>query len=238
MMLVLTLRWPRSLSCILVAVGLVTVFAPAGHATAAVGQISRMAPGQREVALTFNGDAWPGRINTNLQTLRDHHTRLTFFLTVDYLINFPAQARAIFAAGQEIASHGYEQHDYRDLSNPQIMQRLDLWQDAFARLTGVRGPTFWEAPYGASDSRVRQAARDRGYTTIYWTLDSLDAVGAPKSRAFSRNRVLNTSWVTLDGAIVLLHVNGDGTVAGLHEILDTLEKRGLRVVTISELVKR
>jgi hypothetical protein len=49
---------------------------------------------------------------------------------------------------------------------------------------------------------------------------------------------LQTSWVNLDGAIILLHVNGAGTVAALPEILDTLERRGLRAVPISELRRR
>jgi peptidoglycan/xylan/chitin deacetylase (PgdA/CDA1 family) len=210
---------------------------PAPAATAA-DQITRVAPGQREVALLFNADSIVGRIPSILETLRAHRTRLTFFLTGNYLEKYPAQVRAIHAAGQEIASHGYDHSDYRNLSDAQIVRRLDRWQETFKRLTGQAGPRYWQPPYGYSNNRVRQAALDHGYSTIYWTLDSLDAVGRPKSRAFILNRVLQTSWVNLDGAIILMHVNGAGTVAALPEILDTLERRGLRAVTISELRRR
>jgi peptidoglycan/xylan/chitin deacetylase (PgdA/CDA1 family) len=207
-------------------------------AATAADQITRVPSGQREVALLFNADAHVGRITTILNTLRAHRTRLTFFLTGNYLEKYPAQVRSIHAAGQEIASHGYDHIDYRNLSNAQIVRRLDRWQESFKRLTGQTGPTYWQPPFGYSNNRVRQAALDHGYTTIYWTLDSLDAVGRPKSRAFILNRVLQTSWVNLDGAIILLHVNSIGTVDALPEILDTLERRGLRAVTVSELRRR
>jgi peptidoglycan/xylan/chitin deacetylase (PgdA/CDA1 family) len=202
------------------------------------GEVTGIAPGRGEVALLFNADAFPGEITRILDTLRAHSTHLTFFLTGTYLDTFPGQARAIAAAGQEIASHGYDHRDYRGLTNGQIVSRLDHWQETFKRLTGKMGPAFWMAPSGDSDSRVRQAAQDHGYTTIYWTLDSLDAVGAPKSRSFVLDRVLQTSWVNLDGAIILMHVNSVGTVDALPEILSTLEARGLRAVTVSELLCR
>jgi peptidoglycan/xylan/chitin deacetylase (PgdA/CDA1 family) len=204
----------------------------------AEGQISRVAPGQREVALLFNADAFPGEIGTILGTLREHNTRLTFFLTGNYLANFPEQARAIDAAGQEIASHGYDHLDYRELTNEQVTSQIDRWEEKFKELTGKMAPAFWMPPSGYSNARIRQAALDHGYTTIYWTLDTLDAVGTPKTKAFVLDRVLRTSWLDLDGAIILMHVDKRGTIEALPEILTTLEQRGLRAVTISELLRR
>ena len=69
------------------------------------------------------------------------------------------------------------------------------------RLTGGdHGPPSWRAPYGYSDNRVRVAAAEAGYSTIDWTLDSLDTIGAPKSELFISDR-LTHSGVNLDGAI-------------------------------------
>jgi peptidoglycan/xylan/chitin deacetylase (PgdA/CDA1 family) len=199
--------------------------------------VTQVPPGQGEVALLFNADFFAGDIPSILDTLRSNDTRLTFFLTGGYLERFPDHVRAIDAAGHEIASHGYEHVDYRELSDEQIVGSLDRWQAAFAALTGKAGPVYWQPPYGYSNNRVRQAALRHGYTTIYWTLDSLDAVGEPKSRSFILERVLQ-GQAELDGAIVLMHVNGEGTVAALPEMLDRLEERGLRAVTISELLRR
>ncbi|HYO48610.1 MAG TPA: polysaccharide deacetylase family protein [Chloroflexia bacterium] len=206
--------------------------------TLAGGQITRVEPGQGEVALLFNADAFAGEIPTILNTLRAHDTRLTFFLTGGYLDRFPGQVQEIESAGQEIASHGYEHLDYRELTNEQVLGQIDRWQEKFSALTGKTGPAFWMAPSGYSNSQIRQAAFEHGYTTIYWTLDTLDAVGYPKSKAFVLDRVLNTSWVNLDGAIILMHVDKAGTVEALPEILDAFDKRGLQASTISELLHR
>jgi peptidoglycan/xylan/chitin deacetylase (PgdA/CDA1 family) len=195
-----------------------------------------VAPGQGEVAILFNADAFVGSIPTILDALSARQTHLTFFLTGGYLDRYPDEVRAIDAAGHEIASHGYEHVDYRELTNAQIVDSLDRWQARFREITGKSGPRFWQAPYGYSNSRVRQAALDHGYTTIYWTLDTLDTVGRPKSREFILDRVLQ-SEVNLDGAIVLMHVNSEGTVAALPEILDAFQQRGLRAVTVTELLR-
>jgi peptidoglycan/xylan/chitin deacetylase (PgdA/CDA1 family) len=224
-------------SCLLLTATLAWALLTPAPASTAPDQVVRVAPGQGEVALIFNADWFQGRIDLILNRLRARHTHLTFFLTGGYLDRFPEQVRAIHAAGHEIASHGYDHVDYRGLTNRQIVGRLDRWQATFKQLTGKTGPAFWQPPYGYSNTRVRQAALDRGYTTIYWTLDSLDTVGQPKSKAFILDRVLRTPGVNLDGAIVLMHVSSPGTVDALDELLLTLQKRGLRAVTISELLR-
>jgi peptidoglycan/xylan/chitin deacetylase (PgdA/CDA1 family) len=205
---------------------------------ASAEEVARVEPGQGEVALLFNADYFEGYIASILETTGARGASLTFFLTGGYLERFPEQVRAIDAAGHEIASHGYEHVDFRGLTDEEIAGHLGRWRERLAALTGKEGPAIWQPPYGYSDDRVREAARERGYTTIHWTLDTLDAVGAPKSKAFVLDRVLETSWVNLDGAIILMHVDKDGTVEALPAILDALAERGLRAVTVSELLRR
>ena len=200
--------------------------------------VTRVAPGQGEVALLFNADSFEGHIATILDTLRAHDTHLTFFLTGGYLERYPEQVVAIDAAGHEIASHGYDHVDFRQLSADQIVSQIDRWREKFLSLTGKTGPTYWQPPFGYSNSRIQEVARDHGYTTIYWTRDVLDAVGQPKSKEFVLERVLQTPGLELDGAIILMHVDKDGTIAALPEMLEELGRRGLRAVTVGELLRR
>ncbi|HET9495095.1 MAG TPA: polysaccharide deacetylase family protein [Chloroflexia bacterium] len=199
--------------------------------------ITRVEPGQGEIALLFNGDSFAGHIATILDTTRARDTTLTFFLTGGYLERFPDEVRAIDAAGHEIASHGYDHVDFRDLPDAQIVSQIDQWRAKMTELTGHPGPQYWQPPYGYSNARVQQAAAAHGYTTIYWTRDVLDAVGQPKSKQFVLDRVLQAP-IELDGAIILMHVDKDGTIEALPEILDGLAQRGLRAVTVSELLRR
>jgi peptidoglycan/xylan/chitin deacetylase (PgdA/CDA1 family) len=199
--------------------------------------VTRVEPGQGEVALLFNADSFEGHIDSILETLQAHDTRLTFFLTGGYLERYPDRVKQIDAAGNEIAGHGYRHVDYRDLPGEEIIAQIDRWRETFRELTGKTGPEYWQPPYGYSNDRVRQATAGHGYTTIYWTIDLLDSVGQPKSKQFVLNRVLQVS-ADLDGAIILMHVDKDGTVAALPEILDALAERGLRAVTVGELLRR
>jgi peptidoglycan-N-acetylglucosamine deacetylase len=210
---------------------------PAAALPATAEQITHVAPGQGEIALLFNADSFPGHITTILETLRARDTHLTFFLTGSYLERYPEEVRAIDAAGHEIASHGYDHVDFRDLPDAQIVSQIDQWRAKLAELTGKVGPQYWQPPYGYSNARVQQAAAAHGYTTIYWTRDVLDAVGQPKSKHFVLDRVLQSS-IELDGAIILMHVDKDGTIEALPELLDALAQRGLRAVTVSELLRK
>jgi peptidoglycan/xylan/chitin deacetylase (PgdA/CDA1 family) len=211
--------------------------APASPSPLTAELITRVEPGQGEIALLFNADSFAGHIATILDTTRARGTTLTFFLTGSYLERFPDEVRAIDSAGHEIASHGYEHVDFRDLPDAEIVSQIDRWQARLSEITGKPGPQYWQPPYGYSNARVQQVAAAHGYTTIYWTRDLLDAVGQPKSRQFVLDRVLQSS-IELDGAIILMHVDKDGTVEALPELLDALAQRGLRAVTVSELLRR
>ncbi|HMA36138.1 MAG TPA: polysaccharide deacetylase family protein [Chloroflexia bacterium] len=233
------LRCLPGVLCLLLA-GLCLLPAPRAQAAPApqavsVPEIARVAPGKGRVALTFDGDAFGGPIWEILATLRTYHVRATFFLTGHYLETFPVRSRAIAAAGHEIASHGYDHQDYRNLTDGAIARRLEWWTATYYNLTGNYGPPFWRAPYGYTDTRVRAVAAQEGYDTIYWTLDSLDTLGPPKSADFIFRR-LTESGVTLDGAILLLHVNPVGTVDALPRVLENLQARGLDVVSVSGLL--
>lgn len=205
--------------------------------TALQGQISRLAPGKHRVALTFDGDAFVGRVTDVLAALKTYHANATFFLTSYYMEQNPSRTRAMVAAGQEVASHGYRHQDYRGLSDGAIVRALAAWDAEYRSLTGKHGPAIWRAPYGYSDNRVRVVAAQAGYSTVYWTLDALDTVGSAKSASFIFNR-LTRSGITLDGSILLLHVNPDGTVDALPRVLANLQARGLDVVSVSGLLAR
>jgi peptidoglycan-N-acetylmuramic acid deacetylase len=103
-------------------------------------------------------------------------------------------------------------------------------------LTGRTSKPYWRPPFGAYDNRVLNVAVSQGYRSIYWTLDSLDSVGNPKTPDFIFNRVTNTPGVNLDGAIILQHFGSDASAEALPRILDRLQEMGLQVVTVSDLL--
>ena len=80
-------------------------------------------------------------------------------------------------------------------------------------------------------------AESVGYLPIYWTLDSLDSVGEPKTPEFLLERV--TGKLTpqqLRGAIILAHCGSDPTADALPHILDRFAEMGFEVKKMSEVL--
>lgn len=208
----------------------------AATAPALKSEVERIPAGTGKVALTFDAGEWPGRVQTILDTLARHHVKATFFLCGIYIDSFPSRAKAIAAAGHELASHSYHNVDHRRLSNQQILNEVRLQEAALLRVTGRHNVPYWRAPYGYRDSRVLSVVNRLGYRSIQWSLDSLDTVGQPKSANFIFNRLTVRPRSQLDGAILLLHVNPDGTVDALDRVLTYFERVGLHQVTVGDLL--
>jgi peptidoglycan/xylan/chitin deacetylase (PgdA/CDA1 family) len=138
--------------------------------------------------------------------------------------------------GHEFANHTYSHLDSKKLSDEELIGELARAEAIIQSLTGRSTKPYWRPPFGSRDNRVLRVAAQQGYRSIYWTLDSHDSVGEPKSAEFIFNRVTNTPGVNLDGAIVLQHFGHAGSAEALPRILDRLHEMGLQVVTVSELL--
>lgn len=195
--------------------------------TAPVGAIVRAGPrAGREVALTF--DDGPSRTQTPaiLETLVAFGAHATFFEEGRHVAGREALMRQILAAGDEIGNHSFD-HPI----DPGTAE-LTSTDEAIRGATGFE-PCLFRPPYGEIDAKVERAARAAGLEIVLWTLDSEDdhhpGVAAIRRRVVRRAR---------PGAIVLLHDGGHHpqTVEALSGILEGLQARGFRCVTVSELL--
>ncbi len=198
--------------------------------------MTRVAPGKKQIALTFDagasGETWP-RI---LAALREHNAHITMFFTGKFAEQYPDAIKQAVADGHELGNHTYSHPDTRKLTDEQLINELSRTEDIIRNLTGVSTKPYWRPPYGARNNHVLNVAVAQGYRSIFWTLDSLDSVGQPKTPDFLFNRVTNTRGVNLDGAIVLQHFGSEASAEALPRELTRLEEMGLKVVTISELL--
>lgn len=179
-----------------------------------------------QVALTF--DDGPSRTQTPaiLETLVRLGARATFFEEGRHVRGREALMRQILAAGDEIGNHSF--HHPVD-PGPGELRSTD---EAIRAATGFE-PCLFRPPYGELDRRVKGAALANGLQTVFWTLDSEDdahpGVGAIRVKVVRRAK---------PGSIVLLHDGGDHpeTVEALPGIVEGLQRRGLRLVTVTELL--
>jgi peptidoglycan/xylan/chitin deacetylase (PgdA/CDA1 family) len=96
---------------------------------------------------------------------------------------------------------------------------------------------YFSPPGGARSPALLATLGSLGYsTTVLWDVDPLDWKppddGGPSAEEIA-TRVLDRIQA---GSIVLLHLGGWNTLAALPAIVDGLTARGLRAVTIAELL--
>lgn len=171
-----------------------------------------------------------------LQILREHNVRITMFFTGKFAEQYPVYVKQAAADGHELGNHTYSHMDARKMTDAGLKQELTRTEKIISKLTGLSTKPLWRAPFGARNNHVLNVAASEGYRSIYWSLDSHDSVGQPKTADFIFNLVTNSPGVNLDGAIVLEHFGSPASAEALPRILTRLDGMGLRVVTISELL--
>ncbi|HWQ16036.1 MAG TPA: polysaccharide deacetylase family protein [Roseiflexaceae bacterium] len=200
--------------------------------------VQRGATDRPWVALTLDAGAGAEPTPRMLQALRARGVRITFFLTGRWIAENPDLTRQIVADGHELANHTYGHPDLTTADDEVIRREL---ADAEAALAEVAPDAtlrpFFRPPFGAYDERVQRVVQAEGYLPVYWTLDSLDSVGEPKTPAFLLERV--TGRLTpeeLRGAIILAHCGSAPTAAALPAILDRFAAMGFEVRKLSEVL--
>jgi peptidoglycan/xylan/chitin deacetylase (PgdA/CDA1 family) len=190
------------------------------------------------VALTLDAGGGSEPTAAMLDALRERNIRITFFLTGDWIAENPDLVRQIVADGHEVANHSRTHADFTTLDKAQMIEELAETERLFRETTGVeRMRPFFRPPYGAYDRDVLLTVIEQGYMPIYWTLDSLDSYGEPKTPQFLLERVTTTlAPDELRGAIILAHCGSEATAEALPDILDRLTEMGFDVRPLSDVV--
>ncbi len=140
----------------------------------------------------------------------------------------PEFVRSLASAGVEIANHTYDHEWLTKLSDDEVRDDIEKAQRLITKITGHNN--HWvRASGGAISADVLKAARKDGYYLVQWTIDSGDARGGADA-----DETLNS---VSNGAIILTHFGGDGTLDYLKRIVPALRERGFVLVTLSDLMK-
>ena len=197
-------------------------------------EIARGDPGRPWIALTFDAGASLAPLPSILQTLRQKDVRCTFFLTGDTLRRpeAPDLLRQMVTEGHEMGNHSDTHRDFRELTDEEIAQELAAVEEMVVEITGTSTKPYFRPPYGARDDQVWRVVQENGYVSIYWTYQVWDWV-PDKTTQKVYNYAIEGAC---NGAIVVMHVGAQETADALPAIIDELQARGYRLVTLSELL--
>jgi peptidoglycan/xylan/chitin deacetylase (PgdA/CDA1 family) len=206
--------------------GLVAAARRGGPAYADHGSRSRPV-----VALSF--DDGPGALTADLlDVLGRNGAHSTFHVLGERVAGREPLLRRTLAEGHEVGSHA-ERHERLAGRPLAALAQLLRTNRALRRAIG-EAPGVFRAPYGEVSVGVVRAARAAGLVTVGWDVDPRD-YETPGAEVI-HDRV---AAAVRPGSIVLLHDDRralEQTVVATERILATLSTRGLRAVTVSELL--
>ena len=169
-------------------------------------------------------------IDQILKVLKQNNVKITFFLVGEWIDKFPEAVKKIYEDGHEIASHSNTHPHVNNLTYEENIEEIEKSNEKIEKITGQR-TQIYRAPYGEYNNTVIQAAQDKGYYTIQWSLDTLDYTGLTGDEMWNRIQDKVKS-----GDIILTHNGTKHTADSLDMLIKNIKQKGFEIVTVSNLI--
>ena len=200
----------------------------------------RARPGRAGVALTFDDgpSPWTAGIAAALEA---HGCHGTFFLLGQVVQERAATVAALAAADHELGSHLWSHTDPAEQRGSVLRDEIIRTADVIGEVSGTR-PVLVRPPYCGAPHRIARAAR-RGAADLV-VIRSVDAVDW---RAETPQEIVDRVLSRIGpGDIVCMHdgvapgnrgtPDRTATVAAVERLVPELLERGLRPMTVSQLI--
>jgi polysaccharide deacetylase family sporulation protein PdaB len=185
-----------------------------------------------KVSLSFDA-AWTNEDTSEiLEILDQYKVKATFFMTGEWVEKYPKDVKAIAAAGHDLGNHSENHKQMSDLPKNECEEEIMMAHNRVKELTGIEMKLF-RAPYGDYNNKIVGTARECGYFTIQWNVDSYDWKDYGVDSILSKtvdNRKLGS------GSILLFHVGTKYTAEALEKIIVGLQEKGYEIVPVSQLI--
>lgn len=197
-----------------------------------------VAPGTRQIALTYDDGPNDPHTLRLLEVLAKYNVHATFFLIGRYVQQRPEIAREILQSGHIIGNHTFTHPLLTFLSEAQIEQELSACQAALQDATG-RSPRLFRPPFGGRRPAVFRVARKQELEPIMWNVTGYDW-NAPPAPEIEKK----VTSQTRGGDVILLHDGGhkqfgadrSQTVIATDRLISTYKPQEYEFVTIPEMM--
>jgi peptidoglycan-N-acetylglucosamine deacetylase len=201
---------------------------------------------EKVVALTFDDGPNDPYTSAIIDTLDRYHIKATFFAVGKNVELCPGTAKRIVAEGHVLADHSYT-HDANHALTTSGSKDIERAQLAISRVASVV-PHLYRPPHGKKTPWEMMRVEELGMIEVTWNVSANDQhllayFGKPSPGKYAGDIVRSTR----PGGIILLH-DGYGTdhntpdsdksltVQALPLIIEQLQAKGYRFVTVPELL--
>lgn len=184
------------------------------------------------VALTIDDGPHPLVTSVFLDILRKYNTKATFFVVGEKVEECPELLRRMVDEGHEIGNHTYSHPRLAHVDEVEALAQIRGCALAVGKVSGQ--PThLLRPPGGGIAAHVLKAATAANCTVVLWTHNTNDwTLDDPELIAANALRDLRP------GSIILMHQGTMASARALPLILEGVEKMGLRVSTVGEMLSR
>lgn len=183
----------------------------------------------KTVALTFDDSPDENTTFAVLDVLKRYGVKASFFMIGAPMNDLNATAvKRAHDEGHLVLNHSFTHPRLSTLPPDRLIDEIRSAETKIASITG-RFPRLVRPPYGSINRSVVDTLNAEGYTTVLWSLDSLDwAIKDPLE--IERNVIANIR----PGDIVLMHSSRSNaaTAKALGPIIERLRSMGYRFETL------
>jgi peptidoglycan/xylan/chitin deacetylase (PgdA/CDA1 family) len=127
---------------------------------------------EKKVSLSFDTAGDNEDIKSLLTILKKYNVKVSFFVTGEWIEEYPEDVKAIATAGHDLGNHSENHKQMSQMSKEQCIEEIMMVHSKVKDLTGVE-MTLFRAPYGDYNNILVGTARECGYYTIQWDVDTL-----------------------------------------------------------------
>lgn len=171
-----------------------------------------------------------------LKILKEKKIPFTIFVTGRFLKRNSDEIKALVNTGLvEFENHSMTHYNFMQKLSPEKQKSEVLQAEKMIyKITG-RKPTFFRFPGGNFNDETLQNVLSLGYKVVHWTFPS----GDPDPKISKDRLIIDLKSRIKSRDILIYHINGKGvhTSEALNDIIDLIEKRGLKFVKLQDAIK-
>lgn len=138
--------------------------------------------------------------------------------------------RSISESRHELGNYTYSAPHPNCLLKADLKRELEK-ADKYIEVVTGQSPNVFRPPYGEYSNKVIEVARELGYETVIWSIESLDWRGASSDDMLTR--ILGKLH---KGAIIRFHVTGRNTPEALPPTIKAIKEQGYEIVPLGQLL--